>query len=104
MEQAVKNAADPKQVKRSKKQAALADQQKRLDLESILKLPQGRRVMWRLLAKAGMFRSVWESNAKIHYNAGRQDYGFWLWAEIEKSNPDYMLLMMKENRKETEDV
>ena len=101
---AVKNAADATQVKKARKNVKLVEQQERLDLEWVLKTPQGRRVFWRMLSKAGIYHSIWEPSAKIHYNAGKQDYGLWLLAQLEQSSPDYTLLMMKENRKESENV
>ena len=100
----VKNAADPVQVKKSKKKSGLDRKQELLDLEYLLSLPEGRRVFWRLLGKAGMFRSIWEPSAKIHYNSGKQDYGFWLFGEIEQASQDFMLAMMRENKKGNEDV
>lgn len=101
----VKNAADPKQVKSGKKKAKLRREQELFDLKALLETPQGRRVMWRLLAKAGMFNSIYESSSRIYYNAGRQDYGFWLWSELEKAHKGYLVKMIQENeRKENEDV
>lgn len=102
---AVKNAADARQVKKSKSRAKLDRQQQMLDLEWVLKQPQGRRVLWRLLGHTGMFKSVWEPSAKIHFNAGKQDYGLWLWSECEQSSLDHTLQMQREHsRKESEDV
>lgn len=100
---AVKNAADSGQVKKARKKGRLKREQELLDIEFLLKQPQGRRVMWRLLGHAKVFNSIWEPSAKIHYNAGRQDFGFWLLSELEAANSGYVLAMMQENKREEQD-
>jgi hypothetical protein len=89
----VKNAADPDQVRRAGRKVADLE---RISLESmrvVMKTQEGRFVMWSLLERFGIFRSIWENSAKIHYNAGRQDAGHELQALLlQASEGDYDLM------------
>ena len=56
----------------------------------------GRAFFWHLTQMAGVHRSVWEQSARIHYNAGRQDFGLELLRDARAW--DYLLydLMVRE--------
>lgn len=95
----VKNAADPKQVKRAANKEQFKKDNERSDLSKVLETPEGRRVMWRLLEHCKVFGSVWDPSSRIHYYAGKQDVGHFLMAEIVDAGEDYLLAMMKENKK-----
>ena len=98
----VKNAADHKQVKEATKKEKSKRHCELKDLALVLREPYGRRVLWRLLSKCQTFGSIWEPSAKIHYNAGQQDLGHFIMAEIEEADQDALFLMMKEAKKEIE--
>jgi hypothetical protein len=68
------------------------------DMRAVLNTPQGRRVMWRLLEHTQVFASIWHQSALIHKNAGRQDVGHFVMAEIEAANQESLFTMMKEAR------
>lgn len=92
------NAADPRQVefarrKERRRAAGFHDA-----LRVVLGAPEGRVVLWTLLERAGVFRSVWDPSARIHYNAGRQDYGHELLALLVDVDEDGYLLMEREAR------
>lgn len=93
---AVANASDPKQVKF----AGRKDQEKRqrdlAALREVLRLPAGRIVIWNLLTHCKVFESIWHASALIHANAGRQDVGHWLMAEIAEADEDALLDLMRE--------
>lgn len=74
------------------------------DLRFLLSDRQGRRFLWRLLERCRAFSSVWEPSARIHYNAGQQDLGHYLIAEIMQANEDAFLKMMKEAKGDLENV
>ena len=90
----VKNAADPQQIDEARKRESYERKEQLADLREILMSDAGRRVMWRLLKKAKKFESVWDSSARIHYNAGQQDFGHFLMGEIVEAQPDALLQMM----------
>jgi hypothetical protein len=60
---AVRNAADPRQVRFAERL-------------------EGRVVMATLIRRAGVYKSIWHPSSEIHYNAGRQDYGHELMADL----------------------
>ena len=74
------------------------------DLREILELSAGRRFLWRLLERAGAFRSIWEQSARIHYNAGQQDFGHFIMGEITEANEELLFQMMRENKEKVEEM
>lgn len=95
---AVKNAADAGQVKHAGRKDRDRRQREMDDLRAVLATPFGRRFVWRLLSHCKVFESIWHPSALIHANAGRQDVGHYLMAEIVEANEDMLLMMMTEAR------
>lgn len=95
----VRNAADPEQVRHAARKERRREEQTANDLRAVMGSPAGRRFMWELLSRAGIYRSVWDNSARIHYNAGRQDFGHELVALITEHDPDGWLAMESEARK-----
>jgi hypothetical protein len=95
---AQRSAIDPKQIKLARRLANR--QQIRLEaaLKSVMNTADGRLVMWELLRTCGIFSSVWEASAKIHYNAGRQDVGHEILSDLHLVSTDLYLLMEREMR------
>jgi hypothetical protein len=94
----VRNAGDAKQV-----QHAARVEKRRAELfggalRSVMSSPAGRLVFWELLRRAGVYRSIWDNSARIHYNAGRQDFGHEIMAELLASGEDLYLVMETEAR------
>lgn len=57
------------------------------DLKAVLELPQGRRVLTRLIQHCHVFRSIWRASAEIHKYAGHQEVGQFLLEEIKAADP-----------------
>lgn len=100
MKPLVTDAASREQYKEAKQKTELRISQKQRDLQAVLATPEGRRVIWSLLQRAGVFESIWENSAKIHYNAGQQDFGHALMADIVDAGEEFFFTMMTENRKD----
>lgn len=96
----VKNAADPEQVKHAQRQETRDEDRKQAALLETMRTPAGRIVLWHVLESAGVFESVWENSARIHYNAGRQDLGHEWMARLVKTRAleDLYLQMESEAR------
>jgi hypothetical protein len=92
----VQNANDRGQVEAARKKEATRAEQQKLDLQRILEIPEGRRVMWRFLEHCGVYRSIFEPNSRIAYNSGMQDVGHFIQGAIFDARPDALLQMMKE--------
>ena len=79
-----------------------AEKQWYSDLSRTLETEFGKRVIWKLLGHAGPWRSVTRfveglrDEERMPYNAGSQDFGHWLVAQVAKANPKEMQLMILE--------
>jgi hypothetical protein len=100
----VKNAASEKQVKKAEVKELSKREMELNDLRIVLGSVRGRRVFWRLLEHCKVFGTVWEPSAKIHYNSGQQDVGHFLMSEIVQADERYLFDMMRENKKEKENL
>lgn len=61
---------------------------------------RGRRIVWRMLSEAGVFRSSFSPEAlTIAFNEGRRDSGLKLLAQTNELCPDLYTTMMKEQLK-----
>jgi len=93
----VKNAADPKQIRFAKQVEQRRAERYDQALAAVMDTPAGRIVMATLIRRAGVFKSIWHPSSEIHYNAGRQDYGHELMADLlELSEPHYQLMEREE--------
>lgn len=92
------NAADPAQVKLGRRKERDRVEAIKQLYKKVLNTPEGRAVFWDLLERAGVFRSVWHASALIHYNAGRQDFGHELMAELIGADDAMYILMEQEAR------
>jgi hypothetical protein len=67
------------------------------DLRGILNSKTGRRFVWRLLERAGVYRTSFNNSGSITaFNEGRRDVGLFLLNEIHEVAPDAYLTMLKE--------
>jgi hypothetical protein len=92
----VNNAADHKQVQRATSKQKTRRDQELSDLRVILATTCGRRFVWSLLSKCGLYESGWDPSAKIHFNAGRRQVGLELMADIASADEHAFLVMMTE--------
>lgn len=94
----VRNAADPEQVKRADRRSKRKDSIRRDMFAAVMATTEGRFVMWELIVAAGVYRSIWDNSARIHYNAGRQDFGHELLATLLDADERSYLAMESEAR------
>lgn len=95
---AVRNAADPVQVRRAGKKDQDKGELFRAALVAVMGTVPGRAFVWGLLERAGVYQSIWSPNAEIHYRAGRQDYGHELMADVLAADEELFLQMEREAR------
>lgn len=79
------------------KQEKLEQERTAEDFRKLLETQWGRRIVWRLLESAGVFRSAFSPNALEMAKAeGRREYGlFWL-NEMMNVTPDKFVAMLNE--------
>jgi len=70
------------------------------DIKKILSLPEGRRIVWRILGKSKMFHSCFTGNSTTFYNEGARDLGLSITEWIMEADPQLYYLMMQENYRE----
>lgn len=94
----VKNAADKRQVDAAGRAQKRREADELADLRVMLSTPEGRRVAWRVLAYCKTFSDIWDASSRIHFNAGQQNVGHWLLAEINAADEEKFFEMMRENK------
>lgn len=94
-------ASDTMQQARRKKALDKLVKQDREDLAWLMRHPQGRRVMWKLLERCSIFqnaavRGSFDPNATM-FNLGESNIGLVYFREVMVMEPDGYNLMVKEN-------
>jgi hypothetical protein len=96
----VTNAASKKQVERAAKVKHFLDEKDRREFGELLDDPKFRRYLWALLGFCKINETIFEQSSRIYYNAGVQDVGHRILAQILEARPQTYLLMMQEADKE----
>jgi hypothetical protein len=95
------NTADQKFVDKMDKKDKSRQNIEKDDLVFLLSHRQGRRYLWRLMAKCGVYQiSAVTSGSTTYYNEGRREIGLNILNEIMEFDPESYLLMIKENKEE----
>jgi hypothetical protein len=97
---AVKNAADPVQVRAAARLEQRQGERYVAALRAVLSTPEGRTVLWTITRQAGVRSSVFDHSGSVTYfNAGRQNFGFELEAACESvDNGDLWMQAREEAR------
>jgi hypothetical protein len=91
------NASTPKQVKKQVSREERLRRRQMDDIAAVLSSIHGRRLLWRLLTECGVFKSVHhQSGSQVYYNAGKQDVGHFLMAEVIETDPKKFMEMQTE--------
>lgn len=96
------NAANPKHVAAARKKAEATQARRDSDLRLLLTMPEGRRILWWLLERAGTFQRPEVYSAQIHWLQGRAALGMEVWDAIETVNPSALIEMMVVAKQEKE--
>lgn len=73
------------------------------DICAVLSTKAGRRFLWRLMGRCGVFSSVKHPARSIEYRAGEQDMGHFIMAEIAEADQNLLFKMMKDNKNDNTD-
>jgi hypothetical protein len=66
------------------------------DIRHVLKDPEGRRFLWKVLGDAGVFRSSFTGNSETFYNEGKRSLGLAILKDIMDARPEAFLMMQRE--------
>ena len=71
------------------------------DLQRVLRLPEGRRLILRILSEAGLFRASFTLNSmQTAFNEGKRDSGLWLMRDVDEADPNAYPQMLREHYSE----
>lgn len=91
------------QAEEREMQKHLDDQKQRQqedDIRWLMSFPSGRRIVWRLLDRAGIYRSTFHTSGSVMaHNEGKRDMGLFLLAELHAITPTAYLEMLTEAQK-----
>lgn len=94
---AVKNAADPEQVKRAGDRDRRRREVELADLRAVMGSVEGRRFVWRLLEHGRIFTDRFDENSlRMARNEGRAHTGLILLADIDVACPELFDTMRRE--------
>ena len=90
----VRNAASPKQVRRAGRLEKKKRDDELADVRHVCSTEAGRRFMFRLLGHCKVFESVY--GLDVQYQAGKQDVGHFVMAEVVEADDELLFRMMRE--------
>ena len=68
------------------------------DLRKVLKMPEGRRFVYKMLCECGVFKASFSLNSMTtSFNEGKRDIGLALLAELDLAEPQVYSQMLKEH-------
>ena len=87
------------------KRERLAKDNEDSDIKWLVSTKRGRRIVWRMLDQAGVFRMSFNTNSMtMAFQEGNRNSGNRLLAQINEVNPDAFTLMLKEAKEKTHDA
>jgi hypothetical protein len=96
----VKNAADENQIKIDREKNKFKQDTEDNDLKFLLASDQGRRFIWNMLEKCGVFKSSFTGSSETFFLEGQRNIGLKLMSDIMRVDPDSYLKMIKSNKGE----
>ncbi|THF64320.1 Bbp19 family protein [Pseudothauera rhizosphaerae] len=82
--------------RRDEERAQFRSQRDRDDFEWLMNDKRGRRIVWRLLERTGVFRSSFTGNSETFFREGERNVGLLLMAMIHESAPEQYATMLEE--------
>lgn len=92
------DASDEVQVGRARKRSETERTRRQAELTWILADERGRRFLWRLLDRAGVFRTSFTGDSATFFNEGMRNVGLIVQSDIMAADPEAYLAMIQENR------
>lgn len=69
------------------------------DVKWLMSTERGRRILWRILDRAGVFRISFHTNAmQMAFNEGNRNLGNWLFNEVMQLCPEKYPVMLEEQK------
>jgi len=90
------NAADEDQVKTRKRKDERLRERELNDLRQVMSSVEGRRFVWRLLEKAGVYKTSFTGNSTTFFNEGQRNMGLMVLGDVHEACAEMYLEMMRE--------
>lgn len=93
-----RDPGDPTPIKARKSRQQLEDERCLEEVRKMLGHRGNRYFIWRLLAYCGMFQTTSgaENPQKLAIHSGMRDAALWVWAEMNKADPEAWFKMQQE--------
>ena len=91
----------PQQARAQKQESEAAKRNRAVELDDfrwVMEDKRGRRFMWRLLTKAGVFRTSFTGNSETFFREGQRNIGLMVMDLIHEACPEKYAVMHKEQR------
>ena len=93
---AQKKADDPEEIAKQDRLKKIKRDQYIADMSFLLGDARGRRVIWELLERGGVFKISFTGNSETFFNEGKRQIALSLLEDVMESRPDAYLQMSKE--------
>jgi len=70
------------------------------DVRALMDTPAGRRFVWRLLERCGVYQTSFTGNSATFFKEGERNIGLWLLADIHEVALDEFMAMLKEAKRD----
>lgn len=90
--------SDAHQARNAAARAKLRRDQELDDVRALMDTPEGRRFMWRLLDRAGIYRTTFTGNSASFFNEGMRNLGLIFVADVHEVCPEQYTRMLAEAR------
>lgn len=67
------------------------------DLKVVLKMPEGRRIFWKYMSAAGVFRSSYTGDNGTNFNEGQRNIGLTLFHDVMNTDVKAFMQMQQEH-------
>lgn len=68
------------------------------DMRALVKSPAGRRAMWRIMSRCGIYQRSFTGNSETFFREGRRDVGLFILEELEAASPEVIYQMQREQK------
>lgn len=94
------NASDEAQVSQRKRKDERIRDIELADVKHLMSSREGRRFIWRMLDRTGVYRTSFTGNSTTFFNEGMRNIGLLLMADINEACADMYVQMMMEAKLE----
>jgi hypothetical protein len=96
------DSSNPHHVNSQEKKVKIATRQTVEDLQTVMSTKGGRRFVWNLLSKCGIYEITFTGNSWGNFKEGMRNIGLMLLSDLQEHCMDKYQLMERENLNKTE--